>query len=249
MVFLTRFLARRRGGSRTALTNIQGNHSLLLGVYHGKRARSRLEEATMGRLALALVLTALTAAAQSTPDLQSRAPQTSPKPKIVVPAGTSVPLALTEPVLARLAKAGESVYAETAFPVVVNNQMAIPPGTYVQGQIDTLARPGWFSPHAQFQIHFTKIIFANGYTVDLLGSRNATMGEGPARADDVIAAVAVPYVQVSPRNDVLLDNGSQIEMILQVPLQLNAAEVAAAVRMTNPAAFSKFKSATRCVPT
>ena len=121
----------------------------------------------MGRLALALVLTALTAAAQSTPDLQSRAQQTSPKSKIVVPAGISVPLALTEPVLARSAKAGESVYAETAFPVVVNNQMAIPPGTYVQGQIDTLTRPGWLSPHAQFQIHFTKIIFTTGYTVEL----------------------------------------------------------------------------------
>ena len=89
----------------------------------------------MGRLALAFLLTALTAAAQSTADLQSRAQQTSPKPKILVPAGTSVPLALTEPVLARLAKAGESVYAETAFPVVVNNQMAIHPAPMCRARL------------------------------------------------------------------------------------------------------------------
>ncbi len=214
----------------------------------------------MGRLALALVLTALTAAAQSTPDLQSRAQQTSPKSKIVVPAGISVPLALTEPVLARSAKAGESVYAQTAFPVIVNNQMAIPAGTYVQGQIDTLTRPGWLSPHAQFQIHFTKIIFTTGYTVELSDLRY-TNEEAPSAAPvstlnatpqplagDVLAAVATPYVVVSSASDVLLDNGSQIEMILQVPLRLNALKVAAAVRQANSRPPLPFKSATRCRP-
>jgi hypothetical protein len=214
----------------------------------------------MGRLALALVLAALTAAAQSTPDLQSRAQQTSPKPKILVPAGTSVPLALTEPVLARSAKAGESVYAETAFPVIVNNQMAIPPGTYVQGQIDTLTRPGWLSPHAQFQIHFTKIIFTTGYTVELADLRNtneAAPSGAPAATvtatpqplvNDVLAAVATPYVVISSASDVLLDNGSQIEMVLQVPLRLNAVKVAAAVRQSNARPPFQFKSATRCRP-
>jgi hypothetical protein len=214
----------------------------------------------MGRLALAFLLTALTAAAQSTADLQSRAQQTSPKPKILVPAGTSVPLALTEPVLARLAKAGESVYAETAFPVVVNNQMAIPPGTYVQGQIDTLTRPGWLSPHAQFHIHFTKIIFATGYTVELSDLRN-TNEEAPSGAPastvtatpqplagDVLAAVATPYVVVSSASDVLLDNGSQIEMVLQVPVRLNAVKVAAAVWQSKARPPFQFKSATRCRP-
>jgi len=214
----------------------------------------------MRRLALALVLTALTAAAQSTPDLQSRAQQTSPKPKIVVPAGTSIPLALTEPVLARSAKAGESVYAQTAFPVIVDKQMAIPPGTYVQGQIDSLTRPGWLSPHAQFQIHFTKIIFATGYTVELADLRN-TNEEAPSAAPaatvtatpqplagDVLAAVATPYVVISSASDVLLDNGSQIEMVLQVPLRLNAVKVAAAVRQANSRPPFPFKSATRCRP-
>lgn len=214
----------------------------------------------MGRLALAFVLTALTAAAQSAPDLQTRAPQISPKPRIVVPAGTSVPLALTEPVLARSAKAGESVYAETAFPVVVNNQMAIPPGTYVQGQIDTLTRPGWLSPHAQFQIHFTKIIFTTGYTVELTDPQNSNQeapGGAPASTvtakpqplpGDVLAAVATPYVVVSSVSDVLLDNGSQIEMVLQVPLRLNADKIAAAVRQSDAKPSFQFKSATRCRP-
>jgi hypothetical protein len=219
----------------------------------------------MRRLALALLLTALPAAAQtiSPPtDAQGRpqAKSTTAKSKIVIPAATTVSLALTEPILARSAKAGDSVYAESAFPVTVNNQMAIPPGTYVQGQIDSLTLPRWLSPHAEFHIHFTKIIFANGYTVELGARRNASAGEPvaprastlpgtpPPPDGDVFAAVANPYVVVSSSSDVLLDNGTQIDMVLQVPLRLNAAKVAAAARQSNTGSLAQLKSATRCRP-
>lgn len=207
----------------------------------------------MRLLVPAILFIAFASAAQTAPtqpDSQGvpQAKNATANATIVVPAGTTVPLALTSPILAKNAKAGESVYAETAFPVAMNNQMAIPPGTYVQGQIDALTRPGWLSPHAQFEIHFTKIIFANGYTIELPGSQGVTTGQALAPAVDVIAAVATPYVQISSASDVLLDNGSQFEMVLQVPLQLNAAEVAAAARMANPAALLKFRSATLCRP-
>ncbi len=161
----------------------------------------------MQRLALAVLLSASACAAQTAPAPQSSQAAAKPKSasaksRIVVHAGTKVSLALSNPILAKTAKAGDSVYAETAFPVAVKSQMAIPPGTYVQGQIDSLSRPGWLSPHAQFQIHFTKIIFDNGYTVVFPGANNVTVGTPPvqpptttavappAPADDVIAAVA-----------------------------------------------------------
>ncbi len=207
----------------------------------------------MKRLALAVLLIASISVAQtlpSRPDAQGLAPtkNTTVNPQIVIPAGTTVSLALTNPILARSAKVGDSVYAETAFPVAVNNQMAIPSGTYVQGQIDTLIRPGWLSPHAEFQMHFTKIIFANGYTIPLNGSDGVGVGLPTAIPDDVIAAVAKPYVLVSSTSDVLLDNGSQLEMVLQIPLRLDAAKVAAALRQSNPGLPDQFKSATRCRP-
>jgi hypothetical protein len=210
--------------------------------------------------ALAALLTTLACAAQTAPSPQGSQASTQTKPsaaksRIVVPAGTTVSLALSSPILAKTAKAGDSVYAETAFPVAVKNQMAIPPGTYVQGQIDALSRPGWLSPHAQFQIHFTKIIYENGYTVVLPSSNNVTSGlpagqqaafATPAPPDDVIAAVANAYVDVSSSSDVLLDNGTQIEMVLQLPLRLSAASVADAVRRSGSAPLPQFKSATLC---
>ena len=165
---------------------------------------------------------------------------------MILPAGTSVFLALTNPVMTGSAKAGDSIYAETTFPVAANTRMAIPAGTDVQGVIDAVARPGKFSTHAQLQIHFTKVIFTNGYTVELPSPPDAGATPLP---NDVAAAVANPYVLVSPRSDVLLDNGTQIEMVLQVPLLLDSARVAAAARESQPYAADRFCSASRCRPT
>ena len=73
-------------------------------------------------------------------------------------------------------------------------------------------------------------------------------GTPPPPAGDVIAAVATPYVLVSSENDILLDNGSQIEMVLQVPLRLNAAKVAVGAKQYNPPPLAQLKSATQCRP-
>jgi hypothetical protein len=207
----------------------------------------------MKQLLMAILLIAVASAAQTAPlppagQGQPQAGTAIVKSRIVIPAGTTVSLALTHPILTQTAKAGDGVYAETIFPVAVNNQMVIPTGTYVQGQIDMLTRPGWLSPHAQFQMHFAKIIYANGYTVLLPGPQKANIEQPPAAADDVIPAVASAYIMVSSSNDVLLDNGTQIEMVLQVPVRLNAAKVAAAVRNSNPAPLAQFASASRCRP-
>ncbi|HTX14915.1 MAG TPA: hypothetical protein VMD77_06445 [Candidatus Baltobacteraceae bacterium] len=200
----------------------------------------------MRRLGIALLLFAFATAAQRGPlQPSSQAPaepaNNAGSELIVVPAGTTVPLAITQAVMAATAKPGESVFAQTAFPVTADGQMAIPSGTYVQGQIDTLKKPGIFSPHAEFQIHFTQIIFANGYTINLSSSQNLT-----DPADDIIPAVASVYVAVSDRNDVLLDNGAQIEMVLQQPLQLLASSVVAAVRVAKPLPLGPMNSASRC---
>lgn len=207
----------------------------------------------MWRFALVLVCAIQVCSAQAVPGPQipQSAPatnQSSPPSTITVPAGTLVELAITQPVLARTAKPGDDIYAVTAFPVAINNRMAIPPGTYVQGQINSLTRPGAFSPHAEFQIHFTKLIFPDGYVVDFRGPQNITAATGSPTAPpaDVIPAVAVPYVQVTIANDVLLDNGTQIEMILQLPLELNAISAGMAASQAVPIQFDQFKSATMC---
>jgi len=231
----------------------------------------------MRRIVAAILLTAWTGMAQ---EVAAQAPQShlqSPpqdarinqKSTITVPAGTKVALALTSPIWARTAKVGDSVHAATAFPVAVGNEMAIPPGTYVEGRIDAWTRPSWRSARAEFQLHFTKLVFANGYTVELpdvgenaggTGSQAMTssakafqaavdMAASANAAADIEAAVARIYVEVTSRNDILLDNGAPIEMLLQSPLSLEADSVAAAVSRSKPLQIGPSKSSTRCVPT
>lgn len=154
---------------------------------------------------------------------------------INVPAGTRITLLLVDPVWAKTVKAGDAVYAMTAFPVVSSGTMAIPPGTYVLGAIDAVTKPSWKDARALFQMHFSKIIFANGYTLAL-------------ESAPLQAASATVHVQVTSHNDVLLDNGTQFDMILQAPLSLDPNSVAQAVRRSQPLKFGATKSASMCRP-
>ena len=49
----------------------------------------------------------------------------------VIPSGTKVPLVLKQAISTKSAREGDPVYAETAFPFVVDNRILIPAGTYI----------------------------------------------------------------------------------------------------------------------
>jgi len=100
----------------------------------------------------------------------------SAKPTLTIPAGTMVPLSLKQAISTKTAKDGDPVYAETAFPFVVNEQVVIPAGTYIQGRIERAQRGGHVKGHAEVLIHFTSMIYPNGYTVMLGGSVENTPG-------------------------------------------------------------------------
>jgi hypothetical protein len=96
--------------------------------------------------------------------------------QVTVPAGTTVLLHLKSPIDTHSARVGDGVYCETNFPVTVDNFMAIPAGTYVKGRITRVERSGRIKGRAELQVHFTTMIFPNGYTVDLPGTLQDTPG-------------------------------------------------------------------------
>ena len=101
----------------------------------------------------------------------------SPEAKtLTVPAGQKLLMQLKSGVNTKTAKAGDGVYLETSFPVSIDNTMAIPPGTYVQGVIDNVKRSGRVKGRAEVLFHFTTLIFPNGYTVSVPGSVNDVPG-------------------------------------------------------------------------
>jgi type IV secretion system protein VirB10 len=190
-----------------------------------------------------------------------------PEPdSITVPAGTKVPLTLESPISTKSARAGDGVYLRTSFPVTVDNTMVIPVGTYVQGVITNVKRPGKVSGRAEILFRFTTMIYPDGYTVSIPGSLNDVPGaenshmkdndkEGTVQADStkgrdvatiagpaatgaltgaivdggrgagigggIGAAIGIGTVLLTRGNDVRIEQGSTVEMVLQRPLVLN----------------------------
>jgi hypothetical protein len=87
-----------------------------------------------------------------------------------IPAGTKIPLLLKQAISTRNAREGDAVYAETAFPFVLDNRILVPAGTYIQGKISHVARGGRLKGRAEILMHFTSMIYPSGYTVMLPGS-------------------------------------------------------------------------------
>jgi hypothetical protein len=195
----------------------------------------------MGRLASVVCVVVLGFGA----GLAEAAPQQADSSATVaLAAGTKVELVVTTPVWAKSAKPGDPLYTQTNFPVAVRDQVVIPAGSWVQGTIEGITRPTRKQSHAELQVLFTKIIFADGYAVALPG---ADMSQRVPPGGTMTAATVT--LETSTANDLLLDNGAQMEMTLGAPLVLDASEVAKAIPLTQAPVPGKFKSATLCRPT
>lgn len=107
-------------------------------------------------------------------------PATAPK-TITVPAGQKLLMQLKSGINTKTAKPGDGVYMETSFPVSIDNTMAIPAGTYVQGVIDSVKRSGRVKGRAEVLFHFTTLIFPSGYTVSVPGAVNDVPGADNSR--------------------------------------------------------------------
>ena len=196
---------------------------------------------------------------------------------IVVPAGTKVPLVLKHAVSTKNAQVGDSLYLESTFPVVQDNRMVIPPGTYVQGVVSAVKRPGRIKGRAELLIRFTTMIFPNGYTVSFPGSLDNVPGsdaqkvkgkEGTIQADsqkgkDVATAAGTTatgtvigglrgggkgagigagiggatgllIAMLTRGNDVRLESGTGVEMVLERPLVLEEAKLSRPAREMVP---------------
>ena len=118
-----------------------------------------------------LFFVAMLCFAQDQPHLVPRTPVAQQQSNVdsgtdyTVPTGTKIPLTLTQGITSKTAREGDPVYAQTAFPVTQDNHILIPAGTYVQGVVRRVARPGRVKGRAELQMSFTSMIFPNGYTV------------------------------------------------------------------------------------
>jgi hypothetical protein len=104
------------------------------------------------------------AAAANTPASSAKSSTGAPA-QIVVPAGTRLPLVLHNSVTTRTAQPGDPLYFETTFPVVINDRIVIPAGSYAQGEITEAKRAAKGKGNAEIRIRLTSLVLPNGYAV------------------------------------------------------------------------------------
>jgi hypothetical protein len=187
---------------------------------------------------------------------------------LMIPAGTKVPVALKHAISTKGTRTGDAVYAETTFPVVANNRVLIPAGTYVQGRISEIQRGGHIKGRAQVLMHFTSLIYPSGYTVMLpgavenapgvdktgvkdqegtlqkdsqTGSKVGTIatttgtgaviggvsqgGKGALIGAGVGGVVGTAIAMLSRGDDLKMDAGTTIELVVQRDIPLDASRV------------------------
>lgn len=163
-------------------------------------------------------------------------------------AGTRVAVTLKHAISTRNARVNDPVYAETSFPVVSNDHIVIPAGSYVQGVIVRSKRAGRIKGRGELVIHFTALIFPSGYTLPLpgtidripgaertevkeagtiatsagigavLGGLAARSGGGADIGGLVGAGLGVASILLTRGPDVRIENGTLVEMVLEQPI-------------------------------
>ncbi len=102
-----------------------------------------------------------------------------------IPKGTHVLLRMMNSVSTRTAAEGNQVYLQTATPVAVNNQIVIPPGTYVQGSVSHSKRSGRVKGRAELGIRLETMTFAGGKMVKISPRLSEVdSGESGQKVDD-----------------------------------------------------------------
>lgn len=112
------------------------------------------------------------------------APRRTPGQRLIVPSGTRLAVVLENGISTRSAKAGDSLYFHTAFPITQNNHIVIPVGSYLRGSLLESKRPGRVKGRGEFRLRLESLIFPNGYTVDLLAVPRSADSGGKETTDE-----------------------------------------------------------------
>lgn len=209
------------------------------------------------------------AMAQEPPGPAQRAIDPDPVKTIQLPTGTKVLLIMKNTVSSRNAKVGDGVYLETQFPVVAEGKVVIPTGTFVQGVVDSVKRSGRVKGRAEILLHFTTLIYPNGYTVsmpatlesaDSADTQNVKDKEGTVQAQGTKgkdaatiatstgtgtmigglsrgsmkgagvgaglgAAVGIATTLFTRGDEVRLESGTSVEMVITRPVELDPSRI------------------------
>ncbi|HEY2471707.1 MAG TPA: hypothetical protein VGI45_28230 [Terracidiphilus sp.] len=124
--------------------------------------------------ALVLIPSIFAAQTPTTPPAQTKSVD-----QISVPQGSLVALKLISTIKSKSTRSGDPVRAIVAFPLAIDARTAIPAGTYVEGTVDKVNAHPFGGAPATVQLRFTRLLFANGYSVPLAATNTQALLPAP----------------------------------------------------------------------
>jgi type IV secretion system protein VirB10 len=132
------------------------------------------------KCSLALILASAEMFAQAPESANTPA---DPPSSYTVQTGTRIPLGLINSVSTKHSAAGDRIYLETVFPIVINSHIVIPPGSYVTGTVTEVKRPGRVKGRGELYVRFDSITLPNGVTRDFRSRLGSIDARGDERLD------------------------------------------------------------------
>ena len=97
--------------------------------------------------------------------------------------GTKIPLSLINTISTKHSAAGDRVYLETSFPVLVSGRIVIPVGSYVAGTVTQIKKPGRMKGRGELYIRFDTLTLPNGVTRDFRARVGGLDGQAAGELD------------------------------------------------------------------
>jgi hypothetical protein len=103
--------------------------------------------------------------------------------EIVVPEGTVIPIVLTAYLNTKTSQVGDTVYADTTYPIWIQQRLVIPKGSTVRGTVTDVKRPGRIKGKGHLAVRFDDILLPNGITREFIATFRGIHGSGDENID------------------------------------------------------------------
>jgi type IV secretion system protein VirB10 len=108
----------------------------------------------------------------------------APQPaSFVIQAGTRIPLSMINSVNTKNSASGDRIYLQTVFPILANGKIVIPPGSYVEGTVTEVKRPGRVKGRGSLFVRFDSLILPNGTTREFHSRLGSLDGRGDEKLE------------------------------------------------------------------
>lgn len=105
------------------------------------------------------------------------------QPELVVPAGTTLTIALSTFLNSRSTQIGDTFHADISYPVWLQQRQVIPRGSVIKGSVTHVQRPGRLKGKARIALRFETLLLPNGISRDLIVELRGIHGPGVEKID------------------------------------------------------------------